>query len=163
MRAMAQIKISKPTQRDLNLLKRGFVDQWGAEYVVVRGRRLIPLECSILVAKIDNELVGVLTYQIENDECEIVTLQSLRENIGTGTKLIAELIRIARQNQCKRVRVITTNDNLRALRFYQRRGFFLTQVYPGAMEQSRRMKQEIPLQGGNGIPIRDEIELEFPL
>ena len=44
------------------------------------------------------------------------------------------------------------------MRFYQRRGFVLAGVYPGAIEQSRRIKPQIPRVGNFGIPIRDEIE-----
>jgi hypothetical protein len=56
---------------------------------------------------------------------------------------------------------VTTNDNVDALRFYQRRGFRLRAVRPGAVDDARRtLKPEIPAVGEQGIPIRDEIELE---
>jgi hypothetical protein len=58
---------------------------------------------------------------------------------------------------------ITTNDNFPALRFYQKRGFRIVAVHPGAVERSRVMKPSIPLWGIDSIPIRDEIELEIPL
>ncbi|MGD8245715.1 MAG: hypothetical protein PVG25_02965 [Anaerolineae bacterium] len=63
----------------------------------------------------------------------------------------------------QRIWLITTNDNLAALRFYQRRGFSLVAVHPGAVDQARTLKPEIPAIGHSGIPIRDEIELELPL
>lgn len=56
-----------------------------------------------------------------------------------------------------------TDDNLHALRFYQNRGFVLVAVYRNALEISRQLKPEIPLIGKNGIPLRDEIELEYTL
>ena len=59
--------------------------------------------------------------------------------------------------------LITTNDNLNALRFYQGRGFRLVAVHPGAVEASRRLKPQIPELGSFGIPIRDELELELSL
>lgn len=59
-----------------------------------------------------------------------------------------------------RIWLITTNDNLNALGFYQKRGFRIKAVYPGAVDEARRIKPEIPLAASNGIPIRDEIELE---
>ncbi len=64
---------------------------------------------------------------------------------------------------CRRLWLITTNDNLHALRFYQKRGFRLVAVYPNALEESRRLKPEIPLVGLDGIPLRDELELELAL
>jgi hypothetical protein len=59
--------------------------------------------------------------------------------------------------------VVTTNDNLGALRFYQRRGFVLAALRPGAITEARRtLKPEISEIGADGIPIRDELELELP-
>lgn len=62
-----------------------------------------------------------------------------------------------------RLWLITTNDNMEALRFYQKRGFILSALYPNALEESRKLKPEIPEVGLEGIPLRDEIELEFKL
>jgi GNAT superfamily N-acetyltransferase len=109
------------------------------------------------------ERIGLVTYHLEVDGCEIVTLDSQRPGIGVGTALIEAVRRVAQEAACHRLRVITTNDNLEALRFYQKRGFRLVAVHPRAMEASRRLKPEIPLIGQHGIPLRDEIELEMPL
>ncbi len=62
-----------------------------------------------------------------------------------------------------RLVVVTTNDNLNALRFYQKRGFILVQLRPNALARSRQLKPQIPLVGMDGIPLRDEIELEMDL
>jgi hypothetical protein len=78
-----------------------------------------------------------------------------------GTALIEAAGQLARQQRCARLRVITTNDNVDALRFYQRRGFCLVTVHRGAVDRSRaRLKPEIPSVGAYGILVRDEIELE---
>jgi GNAT superfamily N-acetyltransferase len=69
----------------------------------------------------------------------------------------------ARKQNCERVFLATTNDNLHALRFYQKRGFELVAVHRGAVNESRKIKPGIPLIGNDGIPIRDEIELEMNL
>jgi Acetyltransferase (GNAT) family len=68
-----------------------------------------------------------------------------------------------REAGCRRVWLITTNDNLRALRFYQRRGFRLVAVHPDALARSRELKPSIPEIGLDGIPLRDELELELLL
>ena len=113
---------------------------------------------------IDNDqLIGLVTFNIKNDDCEMVTLNSIKENIGLGTKLINSVIEDARSRSCKRVWLITTNDNLSAIRFYQKRGFNLVAVHKNALENSRKLKPEIPLIGNDGIPIHDEIELELLL
>ncbi len=81
---------------------------------------------------------------------------------GIGTALIQILINEAALSQIKRIKVVTTNDNLNALKFYQKKGFVLVAVHPNALDQSRKYKK-IPIIGENGIPIRDEIELEYVL
>jgi GNAT superfamily N-acetyltransferase len=108
-------------------------------------------------------LGGVITYRISNHECEIISLNSLVDNQGLGTVLIDAVIHEASKQACSRVRVSTTNDNLRALGFYQKRGFRLTNLRPGAVDEARRQKPAIPLTGDNGIALRDEIELELTL
>jgi hypothetical protein len=78
-----------------------------------------------------------------------------------GTALIEAVRLLARRRRCARLWVITTNDNVDALRFYQRRGFRLLTVHHGAVDRSRAsLKPEIPQVGAYGIAKRDEIELE---
>jgi len=92
-----------------------------------------------------------------------VTLASDRPSQGIGSRLIERVVEVARRRKLRRVWLITTNDNVDALRFYQKRGFALVAVYPRAVERSRLVKPEISLSGNDGIPIRDEIELELIL
>jgi ribosomal protein S18 acetylase RimI-like enzyme len=89
-----------------------------------------------------------------------VTLSSRTENRGIGAALLEECFRTARDAGCTRLFLTTTNDNLRALGFYQRRGWRIVAVYPGAMDAARLITPTIPRTAPNGIPIRDEIELE---
>jgi GNAT superfamily N-acetyltransferase len=95
--------------------------------------------------------------------CEIVTLDNLGDRRGVGTALIEAVMETARAAGCRRLWLITTNDNLRALRFYQKRGFRLVRLSPDAVTAARRIKPEIPLVGEDGIPLRDELELERPV
>jgi ribosomal protein S18 acetylase RimI-like enzyme len=104
-----------------------------------------------------------LTYHIDGDACEIVTLDSQREGWGIGTALIEAVKAAARQSGCGRLWLVTTNDNTHALRFYQKRGFILAALHRDAVAASRAIKPEIPFFGVDGIPIRDEIELEMSL
>ncbi len=107
--------------------------------------------------------VGLITYQIIDQECEIITLDSFCEGLGIGSALIDTVLQVAVQTGCYRLWLITTNDNLSALRFYQKRGFHLAALHPNAIEHSRKLKPQIPQIGHDGIPIRDEIELEMLL
>jgi GNAT superfamily N-acetyltransferase len=120
-----------------------------------------PLDHAMLVAERDGRLVGVLTYVVRGAECEVLTLHADERRKGVGSALIAEVTGIARRAGCTRLWLITTNDNVDALRFYQRRGFRLAALHPGAVDNSRRqLKPEISELGDHGIPIRDELELE---
>lgn len=95
--------------------------------------------------------------------CEIVSLDSLRENQGIGTALLTQVLAQARQRGCAKAVLITTNDNLRAMGFYQKRGFDMVALYRNALDVSRRLKPEIPAIGENCIPLRHEIEFEKEL
>jgi GNAT superfamily N-acetyltransferase len=136
-------------------------DEWGSERVVVRGEEYRPADLPGFVALQDGALVGLVTYLIRGDACEIMTINSLVDGRGIGSALVEEVARVAGEAGCRRLHVVTTNDNLGALRFYQRRGFRLVELRPGAVDESRRrIKPELPEIGEFGIPIRDELEFE---
>jgi GNAT superfamily N-acetyltransferase len=128
------------------------------------GELVHPLDHPAFVAEAaGGHLLGMLTYVPGHDwrQCEILTLHAGEQWRGAGTALIEAAGQLARQQGCARLWVITTNDNVDALRFYQRRGFCLVTVHRGAVDRSRaRLKPEIPPVGAYGIPLRDEIELE---
>jgi GNAT superfamily N-acetyltransferase len=125
------------------------------------GQLVHPIEYPALLAEDRGRLAGVLTYIVDGEECEILTLHSAEQWRGVGTALIEAVERLTKDLACSRLWLITTNDNVDALRFYQRRGFRLAALYPGAVDHSRvRFKPEIPGVGEYGIPLHDEIELE---
>ena len=108
---------------------------------------------------LDNEIIGLITYRLLGSEIEILSLDSIHENLGVGTTLLNEVIQKAREIGSSQIKLFTTNDNLHALRFYQKRGFNMVKLHLNAVDQSRKIKPEIPLIGIDGIPIRHEIEL----
>lgn len=136
---------------------------WGSAIMVTRGQIYDVTMLPGLVAHEEGTPVGLLMYHIADQTCEIVTLNSWRERAGIATRLIEATGAAARAAQCHRLWVITTNDNLIAQQFYQRRGFTLCATYPNAMEMTRMFKPEIPLVGQNGIAITDELEFEMAL
>ena len=107
--------------------------------------------------------MGLLTYTVDGDACEIVTIDALVEGAGIGTALLGAVERVARESGCSRLQLVTTNNNLRALAFYQKRGFRLVRLVPGGIEQSRRLKPSIPEVDAAGLAIRDELHLELQL
>jgi ribosomal protein S18 acetylase RimI-like enzyme len=139
----------------------GFMtERWGVPLAAGGGRlhRLDDLPGFAAVSA-DGAVAGVVTYLIEADTCEVVSIDSVVQGEGVGTALLEAACQAAAAAGCRRVRLITTNDNVDALRFYQRRGFALTELRRGAVEESRRMKPQIPKVGAYGIPIRDELVL----
>ncbi len=135
---------------------------WG-ETVVSRGRVHDATVLPGFVAGDDDEPAGLLTYRVDGDECEVVTIDAFPEGRGAGTALLEAAAAAARDAGCRRLWLITTNDNLRALRFYQRRGFKLAALHRDALVRSRELKPSIPEVGMEGIPLRDELELELRL
>ena len=157
------LKISKIIETDKTLVAKFISDSWGSSNCVSRSKIYDTTILPGFICKKNNEIIGLLTYNIEDNECEIVTLDSKFNDIGLGTKLIRKVIDKAKENDCKRVWLITTNDNSNAIRFYQKRGFEWVGFYKDAMQESRKLKPEIPELGNDNIPIKHEIEFEFNL
>jgi GNAT superfamily N-acetyltransferase len=149
---------------DSDWIARFMVEHWGSETVIAHDTTYHPADLPGFAAIQKNEVVGLVTYHIEGKQCEIVTIDSLKSNRGIGTALIEAVKDVALAAAgCNRLWLITTNDNLHALRFYQKRGFALVAVHRNAVAESRKLKPEIPLTGNEGIPLRDELELEMML
>lgn len=151
------------TPTDLPRLRQFWIEHWGGEEMIARGTVYHPEQLDGFVAEDENEWVGLITFFVRDDECEVTSLDSLLQGKGMGTLLIDKAIEEARARNCKRLFLITTNDNLHALSFYQKRGFEIVTVYRGAVNESRKIKRSIPWIGMDGIPLRDEIELEIML
>jgi GNAT superfamily N-acetyltransferase len=140
-------------------------ENWGANgtgIIVVHGESF---DARTLPALIAWEREGLATYKIGPGplSAELITLDAFKSHQGIGGALIDALVAKMQQQGVHLLRVTTTNDNLDALRFYQRRGFRIVAVRPGAVDESRKIKPTIPTIGEYGIPIRDEIELELRL
>ena len=136
-------------------------EHWGGEEVVSRGRVLRPADLPGFVALIAGDPQGLATYEIRGADCEIVTLNSLAPRLGLGRRLVEVVRAAADAAGCRRLWLVTTNDNTEALAFYQRIGFRLVALHRDAVAASRALKAAIPEIGHLDIPIRDEIELEM--
>jgi len=148
------------TPDDLPRLRKFWQDHWAGEEMVVHGEVFRPEQ---LEGFVNEDWTGLVTYVTGADGCEIISLDALKEGSGIGTALIEAVVDEAGRRGCRRVFLSTTNDNLLALGFYQRRGFELVCIRRGAVAESRKRKPGIPLIGDNDIPLRDEIELELRL
>lgn len=155
--------IRQLTSADQEALQQFFIERWGDTMVVGHGVVYQPQHLEGFVVIQDEQWIGALTFTCDDQGCEVVTIDSLREGQGIGAALIDAVVAEARRRGCTRVWLITTNDNLNALRFYQKRGFALVAVHRNAVMEARKIKPSIPLIGNDGIPLRDELELEMTI
>ncbi|WP_244999794.1 GNAT family N-acetyltransferase [Macrococcoides bohemicum] len=137
-----------------------FNKHWGSSEMVVSSGRYNCAELPGLVNMEDEKITGLLTYIIKDKMIEIISLDSVIENRGIGTQLMNFLERLAYKNCMFNIRVITTNDNMIALKFYQKLGYRIKEIIPDAVNEARLIKPQIPLVAENGIPILDELVLE---
>ncbi|QGM31305.1 GNAT family N-acetyltransferase [Bacillus sp. N3536] len=137
-----------------------FKEHWGStEMVISTG----VYQCDTLDGFIfegTNQIIGLVTYVIKDNEMEIISLDSLQEGKGIGSSLIKSVEYIAKQKKIQVVSLVTTNDNLNALKFYQKRGYRITSVIPNGVIKARSLKPSIPLIGHEGIPLNDELILK---
>ena len=139
--------------------------EWHGTDMLIRGE-VVDMTCldGFVWLEPDSENIrGLITYFIRDGVCEIVSLNSQSEARGVGTAMLNLVIDAARQQNCSRVQLLTTNDNLNAIGFYQKRGFQLAGVNLWAIDRERELKPSMPLIGQNGIPMHHEIEFEMEL
>jgi GNAT superfamily N-acetyltransferase len=157
------MKLRKIDRENRERVNDFIVRQWFTLQMVVHGESIDLGKAEGWYACEDDEIIGLLTYRITGNGMEILSLDSLRENKGTGTALLQQALSYARNLGLVRVSLITTNDNLHALKYYQKRGFDMIRFYHNAVDKARKIKPEIPLIGMDGIPLKHEIELEYNL
>jgi len=152
--------VEKMTDSMRGILRSFFEREWGSSKMVSRGviHQLDQLPGFIYLE--DDNIIGIITYHVSENQCEIVSLDSFSENRGIGSSLLNQVVDEAKRNGWT-LWLITTNDNTRALHFYQRRGFLLTNVYWNGVDEARKIKPEIPMVSDDGIPIKHEMELVY--
>jgi GNAT superfamily N-acetyltransferase len=156
---MSALRVRRAGDDDRATVQRLVSEAWHGSLLVVHGVTYDAAGLPALIAERDGEVAGLLTYHLDGDALEIVSLNAFTTGAGVGSALVEA----ARELAPARLWVVTTNDNLDALRFYQRRGFRIVAVAPDAVDAARRIKPSIPLIGEHGIPLRDEITLEIRL
>jgi N-acetylglutamate synthase-like GNAT family acetyltransferase len=138
------------------------IREWGTP-LVSREKAHEPAELPGFITLDGEKITGLVTYNIDERGCEITSLNSFEENKGNGSALINAVLEVAKENNCARLWLVTTNDIIHAIRFYQRRGFDWIATHINSAEGMRRLKPTIPLIGEEGIPIKHEIEFEIRL
>ncbi len=156
--------IKLANQPEKEQVKALFIREWHSDIMVSRGyaHYVDNLETVIALDK-NKEILGILTYHQLNQEIEIVSLDSFNEGKGIGTKLLDFALHHFKSLHPKRIWLITSNDNCHAMRFYQKRGWKMVNIYFDAIIEARKIKPEIPFIGYDGIPILHEIEFEYDI
>jgi ribosomal protein S18 acetylase RimI-like enzyme len=147
------------TDADAPALKESLAEAWGGTpFVAGRGILYDLTEWPALIAEQHGAILGVLTYELTDREMYVISIHAGSKAQGIGSGLMEAAVALATGRE--RIWLTTTNDNLDAIRFYQRRGFRIIDVRPDAVTASRDLKPTIPLVGAYGIEMRDEIDLE---
>jgi septum formation protein len=158
-------RLRRATQQDRQFIRDLIDREWGLPVVSVSGL-YDPSTLTGIVAEQDGEVLGVLTYRVDESNLEVVTLNSVIEGCGIGSALLAEARRIAQAAQL-RLWLITTNENLRAIGFYQRRGMEIAALHRNFVDETRRAKPdlgELPdARRSDPIAFRHAIEFEYPI
>ncbi len=157
------VRIRAIREADRPAVRKILVHSWGSTEIVTRGRVHPAGEYPGFVAVAGDCIVGLLTYRMRAGRCEVISLDSLWECRGIGSRLLRAAERAARKAGCREAWLVTTNDNLHAIGFYQKLGWRLRRIHEGALAHSRALKPSIPRIGIDGIPLRDEIEMYKPL
>ena len=135
-------------------------EHWYTTTMIIRGKQIDMTQTEGFFLLEKENIIGLLTYIVYDGILEITSLDSLRENQGIGSALVTMAVREAAERGLQKVVLITTNDNINAIRFYQKRGFDMARLFRNAVDAARKLKPEIPLIGENAIPLHHEIEFE---
>jgi 2-oxo-4-hydroxy-4-carboxy--5-ureidoimidazoline (OHCU) decarboxylase/GNAT superfamily N-acetyltransferase len=159
---MRGVTVRSMTAEDAGWADRLLSGYQGTRMTARLGELLDPLELPGLVAEVGGSPVGLLTYQVKDDEMEALTVYAQASGRGAGSALLAAAVYEARQRGARRLWLLTTNDNLHAIRFYLRRGMHVVRVHERAVNRDRKLKPEMSrVNGENGIPMRDLVEFEL--
>jgi ribosomal protein S18 acetylase RimI-like enzyme len=159
-----QVAVRLAGELDAGALRAHVVETWHSEAVVAHGEQIYPARLPGFVAFAGERIVGHVSYRVAGEDCEITSIDATPRRAGIGSLLLDVAVAAAREEGCRRVWLTTTNDNLDALRFYQRRGFRLCALRADALAYLRRtLKPELPDEGSYGITMRDELDLELDL
>ena len=157
------LKIRPAASADNKWLEELMNRDWGGLPLVIRGKKFYPSQLDGIIAENENGIAGFLFYEVRDKDCEIIVFEVFDKFKGTGTSILDNLKEVAKDKKCQRIYLMTTNDHLDALRFYQKRGFHICGIHIDSVKNSIKIKPTIGMIGDHDIPVRDEIDFEFLL
>lgn len=151
------------TSRDRRWVRTTLVRNWTSATVARRGELIDATRLRGFVALVGGTRAGLALVDVRGEDYEVVAISTSRPRRGIGRALMQHCVDDARASGCSRVWLVTTNNNIGAIAFYERFGMKLCAVHRGAVSQARALKSSIPLLDGHGVPINDELEFELAL
>ncbi|PZS31363.1 MAG: GNAT family N-acetyltransferase [Pseudonocardiales bacterium] len=160
----SRIEVRAACPGDADFVRDTMLRTWESPLVAVHGELIDVTTLPALIAWRDGEPIGLATHRPHpgDSSWEVVSLHAAVAGVGAGTALLDEVARLAKQAGARRIWLVTTNDNVAALRFYQRHGMDLVALHRDAVTEGRRVKPSIPPEV-DGIRMRHELELEWLL
>lgn len=153
--------IRQINENDRSIINEYITHHFSSQRLVSRG---VVHDSNILpgiIACSEDDPLGFILYHVDGEECQIIAAVSIVQEEGFGRTLMREMQGITRSAGCKRLWLITTNNNIAAQKFYQSLGFKLVKTHVDAITNSRFLKPEIPEKDSEGVPIKDELEYEL--
>lgn len=157
------MKCERINSKNRDLVNEFIKEYWYTTMMIIRGKMIDMTRTEGFYFIEGENIIGLITYIVYGNTLEIVSLDSLKENQGVGSKLVEKVIQEGKERKLQKIILVTTNDNINAIRFYQKTGFDMAHLFRNALDISRKLKPEIPLIGENVIPLRHEIEFELLL
>lgn len=148
---------------DQEFIRKRWEETWGLPVVSI-DRSYLPEDVQGLAWRDEwGEALGLVTWHIDGDHAELVTVDAYQQGRHIGGRLLAGAEAELRSHNVRTVSIITTNDNLRAVAFYVRHGYRIVRIELDGVERVRKIKPDVPLVGNEGLPLRDMFELKKDL
>jgi ribosomal protein S18 acetylase RimI-like enzyme len=154
------VSVRPLTEADRPWARRLIAETWGVPVVSPSGVYDDPAAFEGFVADDGGHPVGLLLHRIDDGRCEVVALVVQEQRKGHGRALMEAARDVSRDAGCDRLWLITTDENPRALAFYQSLGMTETQRHVNFVDTVRKSK---PSSTGYRAAsnYRDAIELEW--
>ena len=106
--------IRRAVVADVPPIRHLLQELWGwKEAIVNRGVAYDASTLPALLALLGDEIVGLATLSFADDGCEVVTLNATPRGTGIGTALLSAAADTAARAGCRRLWLVTTNDQPR--------------------------------------------------
>ena len=154
--------VSRIASGDRDWVAETLVREWTSTSVARLGELVEAAELPGHLATLAGRRVGLVLVDVRRREYEVVAISTSAPRRGVGRALM-RCFAEARVAGCRRVWLVTTNNNIAAIAFYQGLGMDLRALHRHALRASRELKPTIPEHDTAGVRIDHELEFELLL